>query len=257
MARVMFQSDVTDSDLFLDMPTSTQNLYFHLLGKADHDGFVDKLKAVLRNVKASNDDYLVLISKKFVIPFDSGVLVIRHWRIHNLMRHDRYKPTIYQNEKALLDYEENKAYILKEIDFNLFQNDINKIEWHPNGNQMATTGCPKEKIIKENKRKDIEDIVPSDDASLDTLSPVKDTGKTIPPTLEQVKAYCNDRGNNVNPQKFIDFYTSNGWKVGKNSMKNWQAAVRTWEDSTKGEVNNGTQSGTTKAYIPRRNRRAS
>lgn len=256
MARVMFQSDITDSDLFLDMPTSTQNLYFHLLGKADHDGFVDKLKTVLRNVKASNDDYLVLISKKFVIPFDSGVMVIRHWRMHNLMRYDRYKPTIYQNEKALLDLEENKAYILKEIDYDLFQNDIQKIDWQPNGNQMTTTGCPKENKRKENKRKDNEDIVPSD-ASLDTNHTVKDIGKSIPPTLEQVKAYCIERGNNVNPQKFIDFYTSNGWKVGKNSMKNWQAAVRTWEGFTKGESSNAIESRTKETYTPRRNRGAS
>ena len=253
MARVMFQSDITDSDLFLDMPTSTQNLYFHLLGKADHDGFVDKLKTVLRNVKASNDDYLILISKKFIIPFESGVVVIRHWRMHNLMRYDRYKATIYQNEKALLDIEENKAYILKEIDYNLFQNEPQKIGWQPNGNQMTTTGCPKEKKRKENERKDSKDIVPSD-ASLDTSPTVKDNGKSIPPTLEQVKTYCDERKNNVNPQKFIDFYTSNGWKVGKNSMKNWQAAVRTWENSAKGDSNNVIESGTKEAYIPRRDR---
>ena len=110
--RRMFAKTIIDSDAFLDMPLSTQALYFHLSMRADDDGFINNPRKILRMVGACDDDLKVLIAKKFIIPFDSGIVVIKHWKIHNYIRNDRYKETVYQQERALLAEKENKAYTL-------------------------------------------------------------------------------------------------------------------------------------------------
>lgn len=110
--RRMFAKTIIDSDAFLDMPLSTQSLYFHLSMRADDDGFINNPKKIQRMIGASDDDARILVMKKFIIPFDSGVVVIKHWKIHNYIRSDRYKETVYQEEKALLEEKENKAYTL-------------------------------------------------------------------------------------------------------------------------------------------------
>ena len=108
--RRMFAKTIIDSDAFLDMPISAQALYFHLSMRADDDGFINNPKKIQRMVGASNDDYKLLIIKRFIIAFDSGVIAIKHWKIHNYIRNDRYKPTVYQGEKSKLIEKENKAY---------------------------------------------------------------------------------------------------------------------------------------------------
>ena len=108
--RRMFAKSIIDSDLFLDMPQSSQNLYFHLSLRADDDGFVGNPKKIIRMIGCSEDDMKILIAKQFLIPFESGVVVIKHWKIHNYIRNDRYKPTIYTNEKKALTEKENKEY---------------------------------------------------------------------------------------------------------------------------------------------------
>ena len=110
----MFSNKIIGSDAFLEMPDSTQNLYFHLSMYADDDGFVDKWKSIMRMTGKKEDDYKLLIVKQFIIPFESGVLVIKDWRINNYLRSDRYKPTIYTEEKAQLQLNENQSYILKD-----------------------------------------------------------------------------------------------------------------------------------------------
>ncbi len=95
--RRMFAKTIIDSDAFLDMPLSTQALYFHLSMRADDDGFVNNPKKIQRMIGASDDDLKLLFNKHFVIPFDSGVCVIKHWRIHNFIRNDRYVETVYQD----------------------------------------------------------------------------------------------------------------------------------------------------------------
>ena len=110
--RRMFAKTVIDSDAFLDMPLSTQSLYFHLSMRADDDGFNNNPKKVQRMIGASDDDLKLLILKKFIIPFDNGIIVIKHWKIHNYIRNDRYKETVYQEEKAMLQVKENKSYTL-------------------------------------------------------------------------------------------------------------------------------------------------
>ncbi|MDO4622633.1 MAG: DNA replication protein DnaD, partial [Eubacteriales bacterium] len=109
----MFTQKIVDSDAFLDMPLSTQALYFHLNMRADDDGFVNNAKKIQRVIGASEDDLKLLIAKRFVLIFDSGVIVIKHWRMHNLLRKDRYSPTQYQEELNSLELKENKAYTEK------------------------------------------------------------------------------------------------------------------------------------------------
>src|SRR3990167_1792929 len=109
MARRMFSPDIVGSDAFFEMPTSSQALYFHLGMYADDDGFVNP-KKIMRMMSAGDDDLKVLITKRFVLPFESGVIVIKHWLIHNLIRSDLYKETSYKKEKALLGLNDNGAY---------------------------------------------------------------------------------------------------------------------------------------------------
>lgn len=109
----MFDKTITNNDNFLEMPDSTQNLYFHLSMEADDDGFVDNWKSIMRMTGKKEDDLKLLIAKRFIIPFETGVIVIKHWRINNYLRKDRYHQTKYLKEKALLTIEENEAYELK------------------------------------------------------------------------------------------------------------------------------------------------
>lgn len=108
----MFAKSIIDSDAFLEMPVTSQLLYFHLSMRADDDGFINKPKSIMRMIGASDDDLKILFMKKFVIPFESGVVVIKHWRINNYIRKDMYHETNYKEEKALLEEDENGAYRL-------------------------------------------------------------------------------------------------------------------------------------------------
>ena len=108
--RRMFAKTIVDSDAFLDMPLSTQSLYFHLNMRADDDGFINNPRKIQRMIGCSDDDLKLLIAKRFIIPFESGIVVIKHWKIHNYIQKDRYKPTIYQEEKNLISEKDNKAY---------------------------------------------------------------------------------------------------------------------------------------------------
>ena len=198
--RRMFAKTIIDSDAFLDMPLSAQALYFHLSMRADDDGFINNPKKIQRMIGASDDDCRLLVMKRFIINFESGVIVIKHWKIHNYIQKDRYKPTIYQEEKKQLIEKENKAYT----------------ECIQDVYTLETQVRDRKELGKESKEIEL------------GKSQAK---RFIPPTLEEVQAYCKERNNNVNAQRFIDYYTSNGWQVGKNKMKNWKAAVRTWENN--------------------------
>ena len=106
----MFNKTVVESDEFIEMPDSSQNLYFHLSMNADDDGFVDNWKSIMRMTGKKEDDLKILIAKKFIIPFESGVIVIRHWRLNNYIRNDRYKETIYKAEKLAISRDEELVY---------------------------------------------------------------------------------------------------------------------------------------------------
>lgn len=118
----MFNMKIVDSDAFLDMPLSTQCLYFHLNMRADDDGFVGNPKRIKNLIGASDDDLKLLIAKRFLLVFEDGVIVIKHWRMHNTIRKDRYTQTVYTDELKQLGVKENKSYTML------------------NGNHLATIG---------------------------------------------------------------------------------------------------------------------
>ena len=110
----MFTMKICDSDAFLDMPLSTQALYFHLNMRADDDGFVGNSKRVVRLIGASDDDFKLLIAKRFLLTFEDGVIVIKHWRMHNTLSQNRYHETQYLEEKSMLRIKENGSYSLED-----------------------------------------------------------------------------------------------------------------------------------------------
>lgn len=114
--RRMFSLQIVDTDAFMDMPLSAQALYFHLGMRADDDGFIGNARRVQRLLGASDDDFKLLVMKGFLLAFPSGVIVIRHWRALNYIQKDRYKPTIYQEEKAALYLGENGVYTVRPED---------------------------------------------------------------------------------------------------------------------------------------------
>ena len=132
----MFTQKIIDSDAFLDMPLSTQALYFHLNMRADDDGFINNPKRIQRTIGASDDDLRLLIAKRFVICFENGVIVIKHWRMHNTLRKDRYNPTQYQEQLNMLDIKDNNSYTEK-VPCLPLGNHL-ATTWQPDGNQMET-----------------------------------------------------------------------------------------------------------------------
>lgn len=112
--RRMFAKTIIDSDAFIDMPISARLLYYDLAMRADDDGFVNSPKKIMKFVGASADDMNVLIARQFIIPFESGVVVIRHWKMHNYIQKDRYKPTSYQEEMENLTLK-NGAYYTENL----------------------------------------------------------------------------------------------------------------------------------------------
>jgi len=106
----MFNTQIVDSDAFLSMPLSSQALYFHLGMSADDDGFLNNPVQIARAINASQDDMNLLLLKKFILRFDTGVMVIKHWKINNYIRSDRYKPTLYQDELRQLEVKQDGGY---------------------------------------------------------------------------------------------------------------------------------------------------
>ena len=122
----MFSNTITDSDAFMSMPLSTQALYFHYGMKADDEGFVGNPMGIVRMVAASPDDYKLLKAKGFIIEFESGVIVITHWKQNNYLQNDRVKPTLYKAERSLLVQDKNGVYMLKSsVEVSCIQNVYN------------------------------------------------------------------------------------------------------------------------------------
>ena len=164
--RRMFTDKITESDVFLDMPLSTQAVYFHFCMNADDDGFVKNPKRIQKMLGASEDDCKLLILKRFILPFNSGVIVIKHWRMHNLLRKDRYKPTEYIEEKAMLKVKENGAYTLdKEKGISTLAT-----KWQPDDNQMAPQDSIGKISIDKVSKKVSNEEIESDDREFDRPS---------------------------------------------------------------------------------------
>lgn len=213
--RRMFAKSIVLSDAFLDMPLGARCLYMTMSMLADDDGFVSSPKAIMRQCGASEDDLMVLIGKSFLIPFESGVVVIKHWRINNYLRNDRYKETNYTEEKAQLKIKENGAYTIDENGLGI-----------PGGIPMVYPG-------KDRLGKDSIDINNNNNSI--TITKNRERGTFVPPTPMEVKAYCIEKGYQVNAERFCAFYESKGWMVGKNKMRSWKAAVAGWHSREESE----------------------
>ena len=139
----MYTKKITDADAFIELSSAAQALYFHLNQGADDDGFNNQVQMAMFKAHASVDDLKVLLAKNYIIRFESGVVVIKHWRMHNILRKDRYTDTNYQEELAMLDIKDNGAYTLK---------DGAVADWLPNGCQMVAKRLPQ--VSKEEKSKE-------------------------------------------------------------------------------------------------------
>lgn len=158
----MFTQKIIDSDDFLDMPLSAQALYFHLNMRADDDGFVNKPKSIRRTIGASEDDLKLLLAKRFIIGFESGIIVIKHWRMHNTLRKDRYNPTQYQEEFELLEVKDNGAYTES-----VHGNQTATI-WQPSGNQMEPQySIDKYRLVESSLVENTNSALPPADAAHD------------------------------------------------------------------------------------------
>ena len=210
--RRMFAKSIIDSDAFLDMPLSAQALYFHLGMRADDDGFVNSPRRIMRLINCSDDDMKLLISKNFVIIFDNGIVVIKHWRIHNYIQKDRYHETNYTEEKKMLRLNENNSY--SKMDTPCIQ-DVSKMD--------TEVRLGKDSLDKGSKG---------------------ESGKRrfTPPTLSEIEDYIIEKGYHVNAERFFNFYGSKNWMVGKNKMSDWHKAIGGWEADWKAEHRDVTDS---------------
>ena len=204
--RRMFTKKVTDDDNFMALSSSAQALYLHLSMSADDDGFCNQVAISMFKAHASVQDLQALLEKRYIYQFDNGVIVIKHWRMANALRKDRYTPTAFKEELAMLDIKKNGSYT-----------------WLPSGCQVVATCLPQDSIVKDSIVKD----------SIDNISdkPTK-SKKFVPPTLEEVKAYCKERNNNVDAEKFYEYFRVSDWYDSKGQkVKSWKQKIITWERS--------------------------
>ena len=227
--RRMFAKTIIDSDAFLDMPVTARLLYYDLGMRADDDGFINSPKKIMRITGASSDDMNILIMRKFIIPFDSGVVVIKHWRIHNYIRKDTYVETKYKDEKEHLTLDENNAYTTKKMQLLQLRD-----EYVDEPSTQVRLG--KDSIGKDSIEKNIGDAT-APHTQVQTVIQEKNSETAarkkreqfIKPTVEEIEKFAHEYNlTKLDPQYFYDYYESNGWMVGKNHMKDWKATAKNW-----------------------------
>ena len=193
--RRMFTKKVTDDDNFMSLSSSAQALYLHLSMSSDDDGFCNQVSASMFKAHASVQDLQALLEKRYIYQFESGVIVIKHWRMANALRKDRYTPTAFQEELAQLGIKDNGSYT-----------------WLPGGCQVVADRLPQDRLGKDREEKK------------------KKEKKFVPPSFEDVKAYAEERGNKVDPQFFFDYFTEGHWIDSKgNPVRNWKQKMVSWE----------------------------
>ena len=240
--RRMFSLDIVNTDEFMDLPCSAQALYFHLGMRADDDGFIPNPKRVFQNIGAKASDLKKLAEKDYVVLFDSGVCMIRDWKTNNFVRKDRYTPTRYQREKDSLpngipdDVPDGIPLGMPPVDPGKDRSGQVRTGKDSSGKDggEAPLPCPAaDAVSAKPDGRDAASIPPPQCCGTEA-PPFRQGGharpRFIPPKLEEVKAYCLQRHNGIDPEGFLDFYTANGWTQGKGKpIRDWQAAVRTWE----------------------------
>ena len=216
--RRMFAKTIVLSDAFLDMPMSARCLYFTLGMLADDDGFVNAPRSIMRQCGSSEDDMRILISKKFVLEFESGVIVIKHWRINNYLQKDRIQPTKYSEEKGQLSLDDKGCYHRTKNLPAAQESDV------------YTSVYTQDSIGKDSIGKDSIGQIKGECEGEENEKPKKASKAFVKPTVDEIRAYCNERGNGIDAEEFFDKYEGCGW-VDKNGnhMKDWKATIRTWE----------------------------
>lgn len=208
--RRMFAKSIIDSDMFLEMPLSTQALYFHLAMRSDDDGFCNSPRKIQKMLGCTDMDVQILIDKKFILVFDSGVIVIKHWRIHNYIQKDRYKKSINVEEMSQLSLDDGVYKLSEEC-----IQDVSSLD--------SQVSLGKDSLGYINNNGQISNICPVE---------TKPKSKRIvftPPSVEEVKAYISEKGYNIDAEYFVDYYESRGWCLkGNQKIKDWKACVRTW-----------------------------
>lgn len=213
--RRMFTRKVTDDDNFMSLSSSAQALYLHLSMSADDDGFCNQVSISMFKAHASVADLQQLLEKRYLYQFDNGVIVIKHWRMANALRKDRYTPTAFKEELARLELKPNGSYTFLDDGCQLVAGCLPQ-------NRIDKNRIDKDRLGKYNKGESVRG---------------EKADRFVPPDVNQVQEYCDSRNNGIDAQTFVDFYTSKGWMVGKNKMKDWKAAVRTWERNDKRSCN--------------------
>jgi len=203
----MFTMSICDSDAFLDMPLSTQCLYFHLNMRADDDGFIGNPKRIARLIGSSEDDLKLLIVKKFVLIFENGVIVIKHWKMHNTLQNDRCTPTNYQDELKQLDIKKDKSYTFSKMFPKCFQNVSTVLDLDIDLDKDLNIDCINNNNIYNNIENEFKK-----------------------PTLDEIQLYANSIKTEmpIDCERFYNHYESVGWYVGKAPMVDWKAMVRKW-----------------------------
>ena len=278
-ARRMFSIEFVSSDKFVTMPLSTQALYFHLCMNADDEGFLACARRVQNSINANDDDMKLLITKGYVIPFKTGIIVITHWKIQNQIQPSRLIETQYTEEKKNLVVKENKEYTIlcdevptncrrsaDELSTNCrrtvdeLSQSIDKVSIDKNsiGNvSVEETECNKCNVTETFQEKecnnDEKEVVVSCNTEKEkevelekekeVESEASKSKRFTPPTYEEVENYCLENNYTVNAERFVDFYEAKGWLIGKNKMKDWKAAVRTWERKQKEQREEETKKG--------------
>lgn len=254
--RRMFARTIVESDAFLDMPLSAQALYLHLGMSADDWGFVNNPRSIRRMCGASEDDLRLLVAKKFLLAFDSGAAVIKSWWVNNYVKSDRRRDTRYQEELAKLYFDENKSYTLKDTGVrpaDMFKRGT-KVEpvciqsgsnLEPEWNQSGSKVEPQVRLGKDrlgestsySSRVDTQPNPKGFGACAPEQPKKRRAKKFVKPTIPEVAEYAEGfiksrnlrlTGETFRAERFVSWYDANGWKVGKNPMKDWKGAVRTW-----------------------------
>lgn len=235
--RRMISKSIIDTDSFMELPMSSQALYFHLLLRADDEGFLKNAKTITRMTGCKEDDIKILIAKSYLIAFDTGAVAIRHWRIHNSIRKDRFTPTLCTVERKLLDISPEGAYIPVKSEAGYAietrqQPDDNQVttKWQPDDNQMTTKWQPSDNQVATQVRLG-KDRVGKDrlDSGKTTTTTTAKNKRFKKPDIDELQKYIAEKGYTFSASHFIDYYESNGWHVGRNPMKSWKAACANWQ----------------------------
>ncbi len=221
----MFSLKIIDTDIFLDMPLSTQALYFHLSLRADDDGFIGNHKKIMRMIGAAEDDMRILIAKQLLIPFDSGVCVIKHWRVHNYIQKDRYNPTFYKFEKSMLVEVDNTYEKLEQTECiqDVYNMDTKCIQDVSEVDTQVRLEIGKDRLEIELELDDV-----SKDTSVNKFTPIIEKWNSL--NLQQLRTISNNRQTLLNARikeygfevvlEAIENINNSSFLKGQNN-KNW------------------------------------